>query len=193
MPPAGSVGRFPVGCPHVETARRRHPSPAAAPNSVSTQPRISWLNRHRVPVTSHRGARRRRLPCAVTTARTKPDGSVTRATNLLCGQAAACRSARAAASPDTADASPLVAEVLELQGNAEVVLLQRGDDRLQVVALLAGDPDLLSLRLRLDALGGCVLDRLVDLARLVARDAGDDLGLLTSRAARRLFDLAVLE
>ena len=39
-----------------------------------------------------------------------------------------------------------------MQGDAEVVLLARLDDRLQVVALLGDDADLLALRLGLDAL-----------------------------------------
>ena len=46
--------------------------------------------------------------------------------------------------------SPSVAEVLELQGDPEVGLLERGDDRLEVVALLAGDADLIALGLGLD-------------------------------------------
>src|SRR5512133_2443033 len=45
---------------------------------------------------------------------------------------------------------PLVAEVRELEGDAEVLLLEGGDGRLQVVALLAADPQLLALDLALD-------------------------------------------
>src|SRR6266545_4701836 len=40
-----------------------------------------------------------------------------------------------------------VAEVGELQRDAEVVLLERGDDRLEVVALLARHADLITLGL----------------------------------------------
>src|SRR5688572_25231535 len=60
--------------------------------------------------------------------------------------------------------------------------LDQGDDRLEVVALLRGDPDLLALDLDLDALGALVADQLADLLGLLLRDAlleGDaDLGLL---------------
>ena len=41
----------------------------------------------------------------------------------------------------------LVAEVAELQGDPEILLLQLRDHRLQVVALLARDPDLVALGL----------------------------------------------
>ena len=67
-----------------------------------------------------------------------------------------------------------VAEVLELQGDAEVAVLQRRDDGLEVVALLAGDAELIALGLGLDALQAEVLDELVELAGLVRRDAGVD-------------------
>ena len=65
-----------------------------------------------------------------------------------------------------------VPEVAELEGDVEVLLLQGGDDRLQVVALLARDADLVALGLGLDALEAEVLDRLVDLLGVVGRDAG---------------------
>ena len=44
------------------------------------------------------------------------------------------------------------------------LLLERGDDGLEVVALLAGDPQLLALGLGLDALEAEALDELVELA-----------------------------
>src|SRR5215813_12733794 len=51
---------------------------------------------------------------------------------------------------------PLVGNPLpvvgELQGDAEVLLLEHRDDRLQVVLLLGGDAELIALDLRLDAL-----------------------------------------
>ena len=47
-------------------------------------------------------------------------------------------------------------------------VLERGDHRLQVVALLAGDPQLIALRLVLDALEAEALDELAELAGLVA-------------------------
>ena len=65
-----------------------------------------------------------------------------------------------------------VPEVVELQRDAEVRSFRRGDHRLQVVALLAGDPQLLALGLGLDALEPELLDELVELAGLVRRDAG---------------------
>ena len=40
-----------------------------------------------------------------------------------------------------------IAEVLELEGDAEVVVAEGGDDFLEVVALLAGDADLIALGL----------------------------------------------
>ena len=63
---------------------------------------------------------------------------------------------------DAPGAVASVAEVVELQGDAEVDLLEAGDHGLEVVALLAGDPDLIALGLRLDALEAEVLDGLVD-------------------------------
>ena len=59
-----------------------------------------------------------------------------------------------------------VAEVVELQGDAEVVLLQLGDHLLEVVALLAADPQLVALGLRLDALEAEVLDEMLSFLAL---------------------------
>src|SRR5690606_27074375 len=53
-----------------------------------------------------------------------------------------------------------IAEVLELEGDLEVPLAQGGDDLLQRVTALAGDPQLLALGLGLDALHAESLDEL---------------------------------
>ena len=101
----------------------------------------------------------------------------------------ACTSTRATTSKSIA----LVAEVLELQGDAEVAALQRRDDRLQVVALLAGDPQLVALGLGLDALEPEVLDELVELAALSDEMPAADARRLADGALRGLLDLAVVE
>ena len=63
------------------------------------------------------------------------------------------------------------AVVVELQGDVEVRAAQQLLDRLQVVALLAADPELVALDLRLDALRALVADQLGDLLRDVGLDA----------------------
>src|SRR3954471_21667528 len=83
-----------------------------------------------------------------------------------------------------------VAEVVELEGHAEVALLQRGDDALEVVSLLADDPQLVALGLGLDALEAQALDELVELTGLVRGDPGHDGGVLADGATRRLLDHA---
>src|SRR4051812_21405368 len=70
--------------------------------------------------------------------------------------------------------SASVAEVAEGEGDAEVLLAQRGDDGLEVVALLAADPELVGLRLAGDALHPEGLDELVELTGLVRGDAGGE-------------------
>src|SRR5918993_1920855 len=79
-----------------------------------------------------------------------------------------------------------IAEVAELQGDAEVFLAHRLDGRLQVVSLLAADPQLLALDLALDTLEPESLDELVDGGGLVPRDAGDQIDVLAGGAARGL-------
>ena len=63
------------------------------------------------------------------------------------------------------------AVVVELQGDVEVGAAQQLLHRLQVVALLAADPQLVALDLRLDALGALVADELGDLLGGVGLDA----------------------
>src|SRR4029453_4325965 len=71
----------------------------------------------------------------------------------------------------------LSAVVRELQRYAEVFLLEQGDHGLQIVPLLAGDPQLVALDLRLNALGALVADLLADRLGLVRLDALDDLAV----------------
>ena len=87
----------------------------------------------------------------------------------------------------------VVAEVLELHGDAEVGALEQCDHRLQVVALLAVDPDRVALGLAGDALRALLLDQPVDLAGLVRRDADLDGGDLAHGVLGRLLDVAVVE
>src|SRR5690349_11808496 len=63
----------------------------------------------------------------------------------------------------------------ELQGDAEVGLLQQRDDRLEVILLLGADPQLVALDLGLHALRALVADPLADRLGLVRLDALDDL------------------
>jgi hypothetical protein len=82
-------------------------------------------------------------------------------------------SARCSAQPADGDPSretTSVSEVLELQGDADVLGLQHGDDVLQRVALLRRDPDRLALGLAGGALRRLLLDQLVDLLGLVGGD-----------------------
>src|ERR1700728_429337 len=64
-----------------------------------------------------------------------------------------------------------LAVVDELQRHLEVGLFQHRDDGLQVVALLAGDADLVALDLGLDGLGTLVANELGDLLGILAVDA----------------------
>ena len=84
-----------------------------------------------------------------------------------------------------------VAEVRELQRHLEVVLAERGDRGLEVVALLARHPQLLALHLVLHALEPEALDELADLAGLVGGDADVQRRGLAHAALRRFLDLAV--
>src|ERR1700761_9108052 len=63
------------------------------------------------------------------------------------------------------------AVVDKLQSEVEVLALEQGDDRLQVVLLLGRDPQLVPLDLRLDALGALVPDDLAKLLGVVLGDA----------------------
>ena len=56
-----------------------------------------------------------------------------------------------------------VSEVRELEGETEVAVLELGDDRLEVITLLALHPQLIALRRRLHALHAESLDELVEL------------------------------
>src|SRR5829696_3061611 len=95
--------------------------------------------------------------------------------------------------PDSTVRARLVPEVLELQGDAEVGALEQGDDRLQVITLLRADPNGLALGLAGRALRGMLLDQLVDLAGLVARDPDLDRGHLAHAVVRGLLHVAVLQ
>src|SRR6476469_9051311 len=81
--------------------------------------------------------------------------SLAAAPDALASSRAACRSA----------------VVVELERDVEVRSAEQLLHRLQVVALLAADPQLVSLDLRLDALGALVADQLGDLLRGVGLDA----------------------
>src|SRR5213593_2298346 len=76
-----------------------------------------------------------------------------------------------------------VTEVRELHGDAEVVLAEQRHDRLQLVLLLARDPQLVTLDGDLD-LELRVLHQLHDLARLVGGDALLEVDLLLGSAHR---------
>src|SRR4029453_19614296 len=86
----------------------------------------------------------------------------------------------------------LVAEVRELERHAEVAFAERRDHCLQVVALLAGHPQLIALGLALDPLQSELLDELVELTGLVGRDACVQLEALADGGARGFLDLALL-
>src|SRR4029453_14777410 len=87
---------------------------------------------------------------------------------------------------------PLVPEVAELEGDPEILLLQRLDRGLQVVALLGRHPQLLALDLGLHALDAEGLDELVDGGGLVPIDAGHQRDVLAGRAAGRAPALLVV-
>ena len=86
--------------------------------------------------------------------------------------------------------SRLVAEVLELERDVEVLLAEGGDDLLQRVALLARDPQLIALGLGLDPLHAQSLDELVELPGLVGRDPGRQADVLARPPAGGFLDLA---
>src|ERR1019366_10589544 len=86
-----------------------------------------------------------------------------------------------------------VPEVRELQGDPEILFFERRDDRLEVVTLLARDPELITLRLRGHALGPLVLDELVDLLGVVGGEPGVDGDLLPHRSLGGLLDLPRLQ
>src|SRR5262245_45181379 len=79
--------------------------------------------------------------------------------------------------------------VRELHVDAEIRALEQPDHALQVVPVLAADPQLVPLDRSLD-LELAALDHLHDLARLVRRDPLLERDLLARRAAERLLDLA---
>src|SRR5690606_419507 len=85
-------------------------------------------------------------------------------------------------------ASKSVTEVLELQRDAEIALAQQGDGLLQVVALLAVDPQLLAVDLAVDLELG-VLVRGMDLLGRLALDVLPD-GDLLPRAGQVGLDVA---
>src|SRR5205807_9138717 len=83
------------------------------------------------------------------------------------------------------------AVVRELQGDAEVLLLEGLDDRLEVVPGLAGHPEAVALHLALD-LDGQALDELVHRAGLLLVDALHEGDLLLVRAGGGRLALALL-
>src|SRR5437763_14598743 len=85
----------------------------------------------------------------------------------------------------------LVPEVLELQRDAEILLLQGRDHRLQVVPLLARDPELIALGLGRDALAAQALAELVDRPGASIVDPDVEGGRLADRTLGRFFELAV--
>src|SRR5262245_16311755 len=112
--------------------------------------------------------RRRRPPTSSTRSRAARSTSPTSSRRTPRPKSASPASAPSR-TPDPPGAS--VAEVGELEGDAEVLLLQLPDDVLQRVALLAGDAQLVALHLVLDALQADALDVLADLAGLLVADA----------------------
>src|SRR2546430_2192221 len=84
------------------------------------------------------------------------------------------------------------AVVRELKRDAEVVLLDRADRRLELVPGLARHPDLGALDLRLD-LGDGLPDVLGDLLRLLVGDPGHERDRLADRPLRRRLHLAWLQ
>src|SRR5262249_17949019 len=81
-----------------------------------------------------------------------------------------------------------VTSVRQLDRDAEVALPQRVDHGLEIVLLLACDPDLIALDRRLD-LELPILDELHDLARLLDRDALLEIDALLRGAGRSGLDL----
>src|SRR5437868_10170280 len=137
---------------------------------------------------SARGLARRPQPCAIAS----PSSAVAIETVWRAGQphlhrvtAQMVRRTRA-----------LIAKIHELQVDPEVVLAHQRDGRLQTIAVLAGDPQLVVLDLRLDPqlavldgaddlLGGLLLDPLLDQDELPDRAAAGGLrGLLVQAALR---------
>ena len=120
-----------------------HPRLARAPRPPLGPPRDARVGRLR-----RRHATSSRTPSAScgTSASTCASPSRTTAATSTCSTAKASP-ASTSTPATTSDALRSVPEVAELEGDAEVVVLQRGDHRLEVVALLAGDPELLTLHL----------------------------------------------
>src|SRR4029453_19534040 len=77
----------------------------------------------------------------------------------------------------------------ELHVDAQIGAFQQPDHALQVVPVLAADPELIALDRGLD-LELAALDQLHDLARLVRRDPLLERDLLPRGAAERLLELA---
>src|SRR5215831_21340667 len=82
--------------------------------------------------------------------------------------------------------------IRELQGKAELPSLEHRDDRLEVVLVAAGDPDLVRLDRRLH-LELAVLDGFDDLLGLLRRDPLLDLDRLADRSAGGVLDLPEIQ
>src|SRR3990172_5860297 len=82
--------------------------------------------------------------------------------------------------------------VRELERDAEILLLEEGNHRLQLVAALARHAELVALDLGLD-LELAVADRLGDVLGLVRGDALGDRPPLADRPGQRVLDLAVIQ
>src|SRR5579859_1186564 len=83
----------------------------------------------------------------------------------------ACVEQRNGHPPGAQRNSPGLAEVDELQREAEIVALDQGDHGLQVVFLLRRHAQFLALHLGADALGPLIPDQLGDLSRVILGDA----------------------
>src|SRR4051794_37699234 len=110
---------------------------------------------------------------APNTARTIPATPPTTMVHVLALIASVCRRSR----PGGAKSRGWSAIVGELQGDAEVLGLEQVDHGLQVVLLLAGDPQLVALDLGLYALRALVADLLADRLGLVGLDPLEDLAV----------------
>src|SRR2546423_812189 len=98
-----------------------------------------------------------------------------------------------AAGVGTLSPRELVAEVRELEGDAEVGLAQLCDRGLEVVPLLAAHAELLPLHLMGDALEAESLDELADLAGLHVGDPDVQGRGLADGSLGRVLDLPVRE
>src|SRR3954454_22067410 len=117
---------------------------------------------------------------APNTPRTTPANPPTTMVHVLALIASVCRRSR----PGGAKSRGWSAIVGELQGDAEVLGLEQVDHGLQVVLLLAGDPQLVALDLGLHALRALVADLLADRLGLVGLDPLDHLAVDLVRLAR---------